>query len=43
MGDEVRTRHDAVGMMLAEVIGIVEGPPDLAANHGHYAHGKPKP
>jgi len=28
---------------LKDVIGIVEGPPDLAASHDHYAHGKPKP
>ncbi len=26
---------------LKDVIGIVDGPPDLAANHDHYAHGKP--
>ncbi len=28
---------------LRGVIGIVEGPPDLAASHDHYAHGKPRP
>jgi hypothetical protein len=28
---------------LKDVIGIIEGPPDLAENHDHYAHGKPKP
>ena len=27
---------------LRDVIGIIEGPPDLAENHDHYAHGKPK-
>lgn len=27
---------------LAEFIGCVDGPPDLAANHDHYAHGAPK-
>jgi hypothetical protein len=27
---------------LKDVIGIVEGPPDLAENHNHYAHGAPK-
>ena len=27
---------------LRDVIGIIEGPPDLARNHDHYAHGKPK-
>lgn len=27
---------------LRDVIGIGEGPPDLAENHDHYAHGKPK-
>ena len=27
---------------LKDVIGIIEGPPDLAEQHDHYAHGKPK-
>jgi len=27
---------------LRDVIGIGEGPPDLAEHHDHYAHGKPK-
>jgi hypothetical protein len=38
---------DAQPRTLAErlegVIGIVDGPPDLATHHDHYAHGKPKP
>jgi hypothetical protein len=25
-----------------DIIGIVSGPPDLAENHNHYAHGAPK-
>ena len=28
---------------LGDVIGIVDGPSDLAEHHDHYAHGKPKP
>ncbi len=27
---------------LRHVIGTIDGPPDLARNHDHYAHGKPK-
>jgi len=27
---------------LAEFIGCIDGPPDLAENHDHYAHGAPK-
>ena len=27
---------------LRDVIGTIDGPPDLARNHDHYAHGKPK-
>jgi len=47
-GAAVRVALDAAeeGPTLAErlkdVIGIGEGPPDLARNHDHYAHGKPK-
>jgi hypothetical protein len=28
--------------MFKEFIGSCEGPPDLAENHDHYAHGAPK-
>lgn len=27
---------------LKDVIGIIEGPPDLAEQHDYYAHGEPK-
>ena len=27
---------------LKDVIGIIDGPADLAEQHDHYAHGKPK-
>jgi len=30
------------GKSLLSVAGIADGPPDLAAQHDHYAHGKPK-
>jgi len=41
--DEAADRLPSLAERLKDVIGIVEGPPDLAANHDHYAHGKPKP
>lgn len=41
--DESPERFPTLAERLRDVIGIVEGPPDLAANHDHYAHGKPKP
>jgi hypothetical protein len=27
---------------LADIVGIVDGPSDLAEHHDYYAHGKPK-
>jgi len=27
---------------LKDVIGVIEGPSDLAEHHDHYAHGKPR-
>ncbi len=41
--DEASKRLPTLAERLRDVIGIIEGPPDLAANHDHYAHGKPKP
>jgi len=40
---ERREHLPPLAVRLKDVIGIVEGPPDLAANHDHYAHGKPRP
>jgi hypothetical protein len=37
-GDGSPTLRDT----LKEFIGCVDGPPDLAANHGYYAHRQPK-
>ena len=37
--EDARTLAERLG----DVIGIVDGPPDLAENHDHYGHGKPKP
>ena len=41
--DEPADRLPTLAERLKGVVGIVEGPPDLAANHDHYAHGKRKP
>jgi len=41
--DEEAQRLPTLAERLKDVIGIVEGPTDLAENHDHYAHGKPKP
>ncbi|HUT35382.1 MAG TPA: hypothetical protein VNE39_17980 [Planctomycetota bacterium] len=42
-GAEATNGLPTLAERLRGVIGIVEGPPDLAANHDHYAHGKPRP
>ena len=36
------TAHTTLNDELREFIGIFDGPPDMAANHDHYAHGAPK-
>ena len=35
-------RMPTLSERLKDVIGTVEGPPDLADNHDHYLHGAPK-
>ena len=35
-------RMPTLAERLKDVIGTVEGPPDLADNHDHYLHGAPK-
>jgi predicted DNA-binding antitoxin AbrB/MazE fold protein len=40
--DEAAERLPTLAERLKDVIGIVEGPPDLAENHDHHIHGTPK-